>query len=293
MERQGSEAVGLPRVLGRVSVGAGSAQATFGRGCPLVAICGPCVIESREHCLDHARRIRDIAAAVGLPLIFKSSYDKANRTSLGGFRGVGLEAGLDILAEVREAVGVSVVTDVHSPEEAIAAAKVVDLLQIPAFLCRQTDLLIAAGGTGKPVMVKKGQFLHPSDMGFAVEKVVSSGQGGVIVCERGACFGYRELVVDFRSLEMLHEHGCPVVFDATHSVQSMGGASGRSGGARQYVPGLARAAAASGVDGVFLECRENPSEGPSDGPNMVSLKDLEPLLEDLRVLHDLRLQTRA
>ncbi|HQH28989.1 MAG TPA: 3-deoxy-8-phosphooctulonate synthase, partial [Oligoflexia bacterium] len=228
-------------------VGSGVSPVTFGGGAGLAFICGPCVIESREHTLAMARKIAACAAEAGVPLVFKSSYDKANRTSARGYRGVGIDEGLAILAEVREAAGVPVVSDVHDEEQARKAGKVLDLLQIPAFLCRQTSLLEAAGETGKPVMVKKGQFLHPEDMRFAVEKISQTGNMQVMLCERGACFGYRELVVDMRGLAIMAELGCPVVFDATHSVQLMGGGGGCSTGNRQYVSVLSRAAVAAGV----------------------------------------------
>ena len=264
----------------------GQPPVSVGGGQPLALICGPCVIESRESSLFHAAEIAKIARRSGVPLIFKSSYDKANRTSLSGFRGLGLDEGLKVLGEVRSEIGVPVVTDVHSEEEAIAAAGVVDLLQIPAFLCRQTNLLLAAGSTGCPVMIKKGQFLHPADMAYAVDKVFSTGNENVLLCERGTCFGYRELVVDFRSLAVMRALGQPVVFDATHSVQIMGGALGASGGNREFVPLLARAAVAAGVDAVFLECHEQPEKALSDGPNMVPLADLEKLLGVLKALDE-------
>ena len=270
---------------------------SFGSGRKLALLCGPCVIESREHAFKMAEAISAICRKLDLPLIYKSSFDKANRTSKAGYRGMGIEAGLKILAEVRKEFGVPVVTDIHTEEQAAMAAGSVDVLQIPAFLCRQTDLLLAAGKTGKPVMVKKGQFVHPEDMQFAVNKIQTADDSlpapRVLLCERGATFGYRELIVDFRSLAMMRSLGCPVVFDATHSVQIMGGAGGgSSGGNRRYVPMLARAAVAAGVDGVFLECHDNPDAAPSDGPNMIPLEALETLLTDLKAIYQTTLRTR-
>ena len=263
-----------------------------GRGQPLFAICGPCVIESRDHVMKIAGFLTELSKKLSVPIIFKSSYDKANRTSAGSYRGLGIDAGLKILEEVRREFGLPIVTDVHTEEEAAQAGQSVDLLQIPAFLCRQTSLLEAAGKTAKPVMIKKGQFLAPEDMQFAIEKVNAAGSSQVICCERGACFGYRELVVDMRGLEVMRALGAPVVFDATHSVQRMGGAGGKSSGSREYVAPLARAAVALGVDGVFLECHDRPDSAPSDGPNMLPLEAVEPLLRDLKVLHELKLETR-
>lgn len=256
-----------------------------------VLLCGPCVVESEEHLLRHASRIREIAAATGWPLVFKSSYDKANRTSLDSFRGIGMERALSALSQVRNQLGVPVVTDVHDEHEVELVAKHVDMLQIPAFLCRQTNLIVAAAETGLPLLVKKGQFLAPQDMEFALQKAASTGNRSVVFCERGTCFGYRELIVDYRGLEVMRNLG-PVVFDATHSVQVMGGAGGSSSGNRRYVALLARAAVAVGVDGIFLECHEDPDRAPSDGPNMLPLAELEPLLSDLRVLAETRLATR-
>lgn len=266
---------------------------SIGRPGPLVLICGPCVIESREHALKMSTAIAKVCQEVGMPLIYKSSYIKANRTSGTSFRGLGMEGGLEILSQVQSELGLPVVTDVHSEEEARVAGGVVDLVQIPAFLCRQTALLEAAGQSAKAVMVKKGQFVAPEDMRFAVEKIRSAGEASVLLCERGTCFGYRELVVDFRALSVMRAANCPVVFDATHSVQIMGGAGGSSDGRRQYVAPLARAAVAWGVDAVFLECHDNPEQAPSDGPNMIPLGALRPLLEDLKSLHSQTLQTRS
>jgi 2-dehydro-3-deoxyphosphooctonate aldolase (KDO 8-P synthase) len=255
---------------------------TIGDDSSLCLILGPCVIESREHLLRHASGIvAMISEYPNLKLVFKSSYDKANRTSGAGFRGLGIDEGLSLLEEVRKEFNVPVITDVHSPEDVKSAASVVDILQIPAFLCRQTDLLVAAGSTGKTTLIKKGQFLHPSDMKFAAEKVKLSGSENILLCERGACFGYRDLVVDFRSFSIMRDAGFPVVFDATHAVQVMGGASGSSSGNREYVPALARAALAFGVDGLFLECHESPETAPSDGPNMLPLEVLPNVLKTL------------
>jgi 2-dehydro-3-deoxyphosphooctonate aldolase (KDO 8-P synthase) len=219
----------------------------------------------------------------GIPVsfVFKSSFDKANRTSASSKRGVGLEEGLSILKAVREQLDVPVLTDIHSAEQASAVGKVVDVLQIPAFLCRQTDLLIAAGKTGRTINVKKGQFLHPSDMQFVAEKIASTGNTKILLCERGTSFGYRDLVMDPRSLIMMADTGYPVVFDATHSVQQLGGSGGSSGGSRRYVQALARAAVAVGVHGVFVECHNDPDNAPSDGPCMLPLGELEPLLSRL------------
>jgi 2-dehydro-3-deoxyphosphooctonate aldolase (KDO 8-P synthase) len=265
---------------------------SVGGSTALCVICGPCVIESRDSALDHAKKITDICRSLSLPLVFKSSYDKANRTSLSNFRGIGIREGLAVLAEVREQFNVPVVTDVHSEEEARLAGEVVDVVQIPAFLCRQTDILVAAGRTGKAVLVKKGQFLAPEDMEFAAGKVRAGGSKNVLFCERGSCFGYRNLVVDMRGLAVMRRLGAPVVFDATHSVQVMGGVGGSSGGNRDYVPLLARAAVAAGVNGVFLEAHEKPESALSDGANMISLEQLPILLRDLKQLSELKLDTR-
>ncbi len=253
----------------------------LGNDAPLVLISGPCQIESRVHALDCAERLVDIAGQAGAALIFKSSFDKANRTSLGAERGIGIDEGLDILAGIRERCGCPVLTDVHLPEQCAAAAERVDVLQIPAFLCRQTDLVVAAAETGKPLNIKKGQFLAPWDMVNVVEKARASGNRDVMVCERGASFGYNALVNDMRALPQLAETGCPVVFDATHSVQQPGGLGSASGGQREFVPVLARAAVAVGVAAVFMESHPDPDNAPSDGPAMVPLDALGPLLEQL------------
>jgi len=255
-----------------------------GNDLPLALIAGPCAIESRAHALETAEALVAMTAKAGIGLIYKSSYDKANRTSVTGARGIGMGEGLGILAEVREALGCPVLTDVHAPEQCAPAAQAVDVLQIPAFLCRQTDLLVAAGATGRPVNVKKGQFLAPWDMANVVDKIRSTGNRDVLVCERGVSFGYNTLVSDMRALPVLAETGCPVVFDATHSVQQPGGKGTSSGGERRHVPVLARAAVAVGVAAVFMETHEDPDRAPSDGPNMVPLKAMPALLDTLVAL---------
>jgi len=246
-----------------------------------VLFAGPCQMESRVHALEMAAAIKDICTRLGVGLVYKSSFDKANRTSLGGKRGIGLDAGLAVFSEIRQRLGLPVVTDVHEPGQCERLGEVVDVLQIPAFLCRQTDLLVAAAATGCVIKIKKGQFLAPWDMTNAVAKVTGSGNANVLVTERGVSFGYNTLVSDMRALPILAETGCPVVFDATHSVQQPGGHGGASGGDRRFVPVLSRAAVAVGVAGVFIEVHDNPDEAPSDGPNMVPLSQLERLLGDL------------
>jgi 2-dehydro-3-deoxyphosphooctonate aldolase (KDO 8-P synthase) len=248
---------------------------------PLALIAGPCVLESRQHALETSQALVEIAGRLGLGLIYKSSFDKANRTSIGSARGVGMAEGLAALAEVRETRGCPVLTDVHETQQCAPAAEAVDVLQIPAFLCRQTDLLIAAARTGKPVNVKKGQFLAPWDMPNVAAKLVAAGNDQVMLCERGASFGYNTLVSDMRSLPILAATGFPVIFDATHSVQQPGGLGGASGGQREFVPVLARAAVAVGVAGVFLETHQDPERSLSDGPNMIPLAALPELLETL------------
>ena len=260
-----------------VTIGA----ARFGNGLPLALIAGPCALESRAHALEMASALKEIASRLKLGLIYKSSFDKANRTSSSSTRGLGLKAALSIFAELRESVGLPVITDVHEPDQCAAVAEAVDVLQIPAFLCRQTDLLLAAAATGKPVNVKKGQFLAPWDMKNVVAKLVGAGNPNVLVTERGVSFGYNALVSDMRALPILAETGAPVIFDATHSVQQPGGQGATSGGERRFVPVLARAAVAVGVAGVFIETHQNPDQSPSDGPNMVPLNELEPLLREL------------
>lgn len=248
---------------------------------PLFVIAGPCVVENESLCLTVAERVQQITSKLGLPFIFKSSYDKANRTSIASFRGLGVDEGLRVLERVRDTIGVPVLSDVHSVDDVRAAANVLDVLQIPAFLCRQTDLLVAAGHTGKTVNVKKGQFLAPWDMRHAVEKIASTGNHKILLTERGASFGYNNLVSDFRSLPIMRQWGYPVVFDATHSVQLPGGAGNASTGQREFVAPLARAAVAVGCDGLFMEVHPDPDHAPSDGPNMVPLDQLEDLLGQL------------
>lgn len=255
-----------------------SQSITVGSGQPLALIAGPCQIESLEHSLMIAVRLQEVSAKLGANLIFKASFDKANRTSLSGARGLGIDRGLEILAQVRDKTGIPVLTDIHSPEQAERAAQFVDVLQTPAFLCRQTDLLAAAGKTGKPINIKKGQFLPPEDMKHAAEKAASADGGNVMLCERGATFGYRDLIVDMRSLVIMRALGYPVVFDATHSVQSLGGAGGASGGDRRFVLPLAKAAAAVGIDAIFIECHQDPDSAPSDSKSMVHLDQMEAVL---------------
>ena len=259
----------------------------FGAKLPLALIAGPCQLESRAHAREMAGALKEIAARRKIGLVFKTSYDKANRTSGGGARGVGLTAALPIFAEIRETLGLPVLTDVHEPDQCAIAARAVDVLQIPAFLCRQTDLLTAAARTGRAVNVKKGQFLAPWDMKHVVAKVTSAGGTNVLVTERGVSFGYNTLVSDMRALPILAEIGAPVIFDATHSVQQPGGQGAASGGQREFVAVLARAAVAVGVAGVFIETHENPDYAPSDGPNMVPLKDFEALVAELQAFDDL------
>ena len=265
---------------------------TIGAGAPLVLIGGPCAIESEKHAVMVAERLKAITEAARVPFIYKSSYDKANRSSINSYRGPGLKEGLRILRQVKEVTGLPVLSDVHDVSEVSPAAEVLDVLQVPAFLCRQTDLLLACGRTGKPVNVKKGQFVAPRDMGNAVEKILSTGNTSIVLTERGTSFGYNNLVVDYRGLAIMRELGYPVVFDATHSVQLPGGLGHRSGGERQYVPLLARAAVAVGVDALFMEMHEEPDrtlpDGRplSDGPNMLRLDDLPRLLGELQAIAD-------
>jgi 2-dehydro-3-deoxyphosphooctonate aldolase (KDO 8-P synthase) len=261
-----------------VSVG----DVRFGNALPLALIAGPCQLESRVHALEMASALKEIAARVGIGLVFKTSFDKANRTSAGSARGVGLEQALPVFAEIRETLHIPVLTDVHEAAQCAPAAQAVDVLQIPAFLCRQTDLLVAAAQTGRVVNVKKGQFLAPWDMKNVVAKITGAGNGAVLVTERGASFGYNTLVSDMRALPILaRDTGAPVIFDATHSVQQPGGQGTSSGGEREFVPVLARAAVAVGVAGVFIETHQDPDKAPSDGPNMVPLSMLEALLQRL------------
>jgi 2-dehydro-3-deoxyphosphooctonate aldolase (KDO 8-P synthase) len=261
----------------RVDVG----SASFGNDLPFALIAGPCVLESRAHALEMAQALKEIAARLKLGLVYKSSFDKANRTSAASARGLGLGEAMPIFAEIKESTGLPITTDVHEAEHCAAVAETVDLLQIPAFLCRQTDLLVAAARTGKPVNVKKGQFLAPWDMKNVVAKLLGAGNPNVLVTERGVSFGYNTLVSDMRALPILAETGAPVIFDATHSVQQPGGQGTASGGERRFVPVLARAAVAVGVAGLFIETHQDPDRAPSDGPNMVPLKELEPLLKEL------------
>jgi 2-dehydro-3-deoxyphosphooctonate aldolase (KDO 8-P synthase) len=253
----------------------------FGNTLPLALIAGPCQLESRAHALEMASALKEIAARVGMGLVYKTSFDKANRTSASSARGLGLKDSLPIFAEIRESLGLPVLTDVHEAAQCAAAAEAVDILQIPAFLCRQTDLLVAAAKTGRVVNVKKGQFLAPWDMKNVVAKITGAGNANVLLTERGASFGYNTLVSDMRALPILARTGAPVIFDATHSVQQPGGQGTSSGGEREFVPVLARAAVAVGVAGVFIETHQDPDKAPSDGPNMLPLKDMEPLLRQL------------
>lgn len=260
-----------------VSIG----QVKFGNALPLAVIAGPCALESRAHALEVASALKEIAARVGVGLVYKSSFDKANRTSASGARGVGLDQALPVFEEIRSKLGLPVLTDVHEAEQCARVAASVDVLQIPAFLSRQTDLLVAAAKTGKVVNVKKGQFLAPWDMANVVAKVTGAGNANVLVTERGVSFGYNTLVSDMRALPVLAKTGAPVIFDATHSVQQPGGKGASSGGEREFVPVLARAAVAVGVAGVFIETHPDPDKAPSDGPNMVPLKEFEALLRTL------------
>jgi 2-dehydro-3-deoxyphosphooctonate aldolase (KDO 8-P synthase) len=254
---------------------------------PLTIIAGPCVIETRELTLRIAEQLKSDADRLNLPLIFKASFDKANRTSAAGYRGVGIEKGLEILAEVASSLGLPTTTDVHLPEQAAVVAEVCELLQIPAFLARQTDLLLAAAATGKAVNVKKGQFMAPSDMKYVVEKLRAASCPGILLCERGTFFGYGRLVNDMQSLPLMRQLGVPVVFDATHSVQQPGGLGGATGGNREMVGPLARAAVAIGVDAVFLETHPEPDKSPSDGANMVPLESVSKLLSQLKSISEL------
>jgi 2-dehydro-3-deoxyphosphooctonate aldolase (KDO 8-P synthase) len=254
----------------------------FGNALPLALIAGPCALESRDHAMEMASALQEIAGKVGIGLVYKTSFDKANRTSGRSARGIGLDGALPIFAEIRQKLGVAILTDVHDAQQCARVAEVVDVLQIPAFLCRQTDLLVAAAATGRVINVKKGQFLAPWDMANVVAKITGAGNPNVLVTERGASFGYNTLVSDMRALPILaRTTGAPVIFDATHSVQQPGGQGTASGGEREFVPVLARAAVAVGVAGVFIETHQDPDKAPSDGPNMVPLKDMEGLLRRL------------
>ena len=274
----------LPIQLGDISIGGGS---------PFVLIAGPCVIESEQHCSDLAGRLTDIARRTRVPFIFKASYDKANRTSIRSFRGPGLDEGLRILASVKSQFGVPILTDIHQPAHADAAAGVADVLQIPAFLCRQTDLLVAAAKTGRIVNIKKGQFLAPDDVKHAVAKVVDAGNPRVVVTERGTSFGYHNLVVDMRAFPMMRAQGLPVVFDVTHSLQLPGGGDGVTAGQAEYIDTLASAGVAAGVDGIFLEVHEEPTRAKSDAQNALRLDKLEPLLARLLAFDAIAKRTEA
>ncbi|MEA1937970.1 MAG: 3-deoxy-8-phosphooctulonate synthase [Pseudomonadota bacterium] len=257
---------------------------TFGNDLPFVLIAGPCQIESRDMALDAAGFLSKACAAEGVPFVFKSSYDKANRTSLNAPRGIGMEKGLDILAEIKDGFGCPILTDVHLPQQCASVAEVADILQIPAFLCRQTDLLLAAAATGKAINVKKGQFMAPWDMGKVAEKISVSGNDRILLCDRGTSFGYNTLVTDIRGLPIMAATGYPVVFDATHSVQQPGGLGGSSGGQREFVIPLARAAAAVGIAALFVEAHRDPDKAMSDGPNMLPLSDMPAFIRQIRTL---------
>ncbi|MFP4452459.1 MAG: 3-deoxy-8-phosphooctulonate synthase [Desulfobacterales bacterium] len=261
-------------------------QIALGGGEPFVLIAGPCVIEDPETVTLTARALKDITGRLGIPFIFKASYDKANRTSMNSYRGPGLVKGLEILDKIRREFGIPVVSDIHMPSEAQAAAKVLDMIQIPAFLCRQTDLVTTAAGTGRPVNLKKGQFLAPWDMINVVEKARKSGNDQIVLTERGTSFGYNNLVADMRSIPIMQETGCPVVFDATHSVQLPGGFGGSSSGQSKFAPVLARAALAAGADGVFMEVHPEPGQALSDGPNSICLDDIEKVLAGLKAIDE-------
>ncbi len=262
----------------------------IGNDLPFVLIAGPCQIESRDHAMEMAAAIHEMCAALGIRAIYKSSYDKANRTSLSNARGVGMSAGLTILAEVREKFGMPVLTDVHAADQCAPAAEAVDVLQIPAFLCRQTDLLLAAGETGAAINVKKGQFLAPWDMVHVAAKIASTGNRRILLCERGTSFGYNTLVNDFRGLPIMAQTGYPVVYDATHSVQQPGGQGASSGGQRQFAPLLANAALAVGVAAVFMETHQDPDHAPSDGPNMIPVRDMPAVLARMRAFDNVSKQ---
>ena len=266
---------------------------TVSNDLPLLVIAGPCQLEGTDHAQMIAGKMAEVCAAYGAQFVFKGSYDKANRTSLGGKRGLGMDEGLKVMQSVKDSIGCPVLTDIHAPEHCATVAATCDIMQIPAFLCRQTDLLLAAGETGAVINVKKGQFLAPWDMKNVIAKITGEGNPNVMACERGASFGYNTLVSDMRSLPVLREIGCPVVFDATHSVQQPGGQGTSSGGQREFVPVLARAAVAVGVDAVFMETHPDPDNAPSDGPNMVPLNQFEALAAELIAYDDLSKARRA
>lgn len=261
-------------------------EIAIGQGNPLVIIAGPCVIETFDATMETAVFLKDLTDELKIPLIFKTSYDKANRTSLSSYRGPGLSKGLEIIYAIKDKLGLPVISDVHRFHEIAAAAQVLDILQIPAFLCRQTDFILAVCEAGKPVNIKKGQFLAPWDVENVIEKAVSTGNRQLLVTERGSTFGYNNLVVDFRSLAIIRELGWPVIFDATHSVQLPGGAGRASGGQREFVPSMARAAAAAGVDGIFIEVHKDPDCALCDGPNSLPLNSVKPLLEQLKAIRN-------
>ena len=264
-----------------VTIGSGAGAVTFSNTGRLSLIAGPCQMESRDHAFEIAGALHELCGKLNIGLVYKSSFDKANRTSLSAGRGIGLEKAMDVFADLKKTFGFPVITDIHTEEQCAIVAQTVDVLQIPAFMCRQTDLLVAAAKTGKVINVKKGQFLAPWDMKNVLNKLNASGNPNVLLCERGASFGYNTLVSDMRSLPIMAAMGAPVVFDATHSVQQPGGQGGSSGGQREFVETLARAAVAVGVAGLFIETHEDPDHAPSDGPNMVHLKDMPRLLEKL------------
>ncbi|CDZ38675.1 3-deoxy-8-phosphooctulonate synthase [Neorhizobium galegae] len=268
----------------RVSVGEGDGKVVFAQDAKLSLIAGPCQMESRDHAFMMADALKELCGKLGIGLVYKSSYDKANRTSISGKRGIGLETAMEIFADLKKEFGFPVLTDIHTEEQCAVVAETVDILQIPAFLSRQTDLLVAAARTGRVINVKKGQFLAPWDMKNVLAKITQSGNPNVLLCERGASFGYNTLVSDMRSLPIMASMGAPVIFDATHSVQQPGGQGGSTGGDRTMVPVLARAAVAVGIAGLFIETHEDPDNAPSDGPNMVHLKDMPRLLEKLLAL---------
>ena len=280
---QGNETITMP-------VPNGNAY-EIGNDKPLTILAGPCAMESRDHALMTAERLKAISETVGLNIVYKSSYDKANRTSIHSPRGIGLNEALPIFEEIKSQIGLPCLTDTHTVEQAKEVGGVVDMLQIPAFLCRQTDLLVAAAKTGKVINVKKGQFLAPWDMKNVLQKVIEAGNPNVMACERGASFGYNTLVTDFRGLPIMKSFGSPVVFDATHSVQQPGGQGGTSGGQREFVPPLARAAASIGVAAMFMETHPDPDNAPSDGPNMIPMDEFEDLLRDIKRFDDLAKST--
>jgi len=265
----------------------------IGQSHPLVLIAGPCVIESEKLCLETAKKIKDISAGLGIPFIFKSSFDKANRLSIDSFRGPGLKKGLEVLAGIKQKIRVPVLSDIHCRKEIEAAKEVLDIIQIPAFLCRQTDIVVAAAETGRVVNIKKGQFLAPWDIAPIIKKIESTGNHKIIITERGYCFGYNNLVSDFRSLGVMRKFGYPVFYDATHSVQLPGGQTTTSGGQREFVAGLARAAVAFGCDGLFLEVHPRPTQALCDGPNMIDLAQLKRLLQQIKKIEAARLDSTA